>query len=98
MENKKLEKSEGQQPSAPAPEQKTTPEATPAPQPKLAQGLFGGFALGASLKQGPNGNVMTNMKKPMMDYNKVYAGSTKNQKMTADELKAINPAPVKKQK
>jgi len=75
----------------------TTPEATaaaptaPTEQPKLAPGMFQGFALGATLRQSPTGNVMTNMKKPMMDYEKTYQNSTKNQRLTPEQLTQVKP-------
>lgn len=58
--------------------------------PKLAPGLFQGFTLGSTLAQGPTGNVMANMKKPIMDYEKQYQNSTKNQKLTAEQIKQLN--------
>lgn len=68
-----------------------TPEpAKEAPAPKLAPGLFGNFTLGSTLAQGPRGNIMTNMKPAKMDYEKQYQGSTKNQKLTSEELKQLN--------
>lgn len=83
---------------AAAPEAAATP--TPEPvkaDPKLANGLFQGFTLGSTLKQGPTGNVMSNMKAPLMDYEKKYQQSTKNIQMTPKELSEIKPtAPQKK--
>ena len=66
-----------------------SPKAEPAA-PKLSAGLFQGFTLGSTLKPGAVGNVMSNMKKPMMDYEKQFANSTKNQKMTSEELQKLS--------
>jgi len=58
-------------------------------EPIFADGLFGGeFSLGATLKQGPTGNVMTNMKPQMFDYEEKYKNSTKNQKMTSKDFES----------
>lgn len=73
----------------------TETAAAEAPKPKLADGLFRTFTLGSTLDQTANGNVMTNMKPNMMDYEKQYKGSTKNQEMTAEELEKLE---VKKSK
>lgn len=51
-------------------------------------GLFSeGYTLGSTLKQNPNGgNVVTNMKKPRMDY-VAAANNSRNMKMTVDDFK-----------
>ena len=55
---------------------------------KFANGLFNKpYTLGSTLVQAPNGNVMANMKKPAMDYNKVYDESTKNIKVNRADYK-----------
>ena len=82
--------------AAPATTEAPAAAAPVADAPKLANGLFQGFTLGATLKQGPTGNIMTNMKKPMMDYQKQYEGSTKNQKLTGEQLAQIKPETPKK--
>jgi hypothetical protein len=51
------------------------------------EGLFEDFSLGATLRQRPHGNVMTNMKKPSMDYDKQYKESIKNTKMNDEDFK-----------
>lgn len=73
--------------AAPAAE---APKAEAAPAPKLANGLFQSFTLGSTLKPGVVGNVMDNMKKPAMDYEKQYQNSTKNQKLSAEELQKLS--------
>ena len=57
---------------------------------KLSSGLFSGFTLGATLKQGPTGNVMTGIKASPMDYEKTYKESTKNVQLSAQELQKIS--------
>ena len=84
----------------------SAPESTPvateaaAPQaeaqPKLSAGLFQGFTLGATLKQGPTGNVMSNMKKPIMDYEKTYKQSMRNEQLSPEQFKAQQEAKAKK--
>lgn len=54
---------------------------------KLAPGLFKDFTLGSVLAQGPNGNVMSNLK-PSADYDKAYKESTKNVNLSPEEFKA----------
>lgn len=76
--------------------QVTPAPAAETPKPKLADGLFTGFTLGSILTQGPTGNSMSNLKKPMMDYEKTYEGATKNQSLTEEELKALAGESVKK--
>lgn len=73
-----------------------TPAAPATESPKLASGLFQGFTLGSTLKQAPTGNIMTNMKKPMMDYEKQYQNSSKNQKLSSEQLAQIKPETPKK--
>ena len=95
MSDKELNKAEEvpakvEEAAAPAQESASS-EASPAPaaeapKPKLAAGFFKDFTLGSHLEQGAKGNVMTNMKKPPMDYEKAYQQSTKNQQMTAEQL------------
>jgi len=63
--------------------------AVEAPAPKLQAGLFGSFTLGSTLKQVETGNVMSNTKKPMMNYEQAYQESTKNQVLTAEQLKEL---------
>lgn len=87
-EVKKSENTE-QKSDASAPAAEAKPAEVAAPAPKLAPGLFNGFTLGSTLVQGPRGNVMSNMKKPLMDYEQKYQNSTKNQKMTAEELEQL---------
>lgn len=83
-------------------EQKTDQVTPPAavvvepPKPKLAAGLFQPFTLGSTLEQGQSGNVMSNMKPNMMDYEKKYQGSTKNQELSAEELAKLAEGEVKK--
>lgn len=55
---------------------------------KFADGLFAPFRLGSSLEQGPDGNVMSNFKKPAMNYVEA-AKNTKNQVLTAADLDAL---------
>lgn len=74
-------------PAAPAAEAPATP--------KLAAGLFQPFTLGSTLEQASHGNVMSNTKKNMMDYEKQYQGSTKNQQLSPEELAKLE---VKKAK
>ncbi len=77
---------------APAAEAQPAQEAAPAaPEKKLAAGLFQGFTLGSTLEQGPVGNVMSNVKKPMMDYEQTYKQSSKNQQLSAEELSKLAP-------
>jgi len=66
--------------------------------PKLADGLFKPYTLGSTLSQGATGNVMTNVRPNMMDYEKQYQSSTKNESLSAEELEKIGqkPAEVKK--
>ena len=64
---------------------------TPPPAPKLAAGLFQGFTLGTTLKQGPTGNVVSNMKAAPMDYVEAYKHSTKNVQVTSEELAKLDP-------
>ena len=52
---------------------------------KFADGLFKPFKLGSTLEQSPDGNVMSNFKKPAMDYVEA-AKNTKNQVLTSKEL------------
>lgn len=44
---------------------------------KFADDLFQPVALGSTLRQGSTGNVMSNVKKPSMDYQEVYKNSIK---------------------
>lgn len=44
---------------------------------KFAEGLFQPVALGSTLRQGSTGNVMSNIKKPAMDYQEAYKNSIK---------------------
>lgn len=78
--------------------QVSQPAATPAepPKPTLAEGLFKPFQLGSTLAQGEVGNVMHNLKKPMMDYEKQYQGATKNESVSAEDLQKLGE--VKKAK
>lgn len=68
--------------ATPAPEVKPEPKA-----PNFGANLFKPFTLGATLKPQEHGNVMTNLKKPAMDYVNVEKNSTKNIKMTAEDFK-----------
>lgn len=55
-------------------------------EPIFDPGLFGQeFSLGATLQQGPTGNVMANMKPSPTDYNKQYDNSTKNEAFVRNE-------------
>lgn len=72
----------------------TPPVATETP--KLADGLFKPYTLGSILTPGAVGNVMSNVKPNMMDYEKQYQGSTKNQEISAEELSRIDQEEVKK--
>lgn len=67
-----------------------------APAPKLGAGLFKPFTLGSTLEQAAHGNVMSNMKPNMMDYEKQYQGSTKNQSLSPEDLKKLEEGEVKK--
>lgn len=71
----------------------TPPEA---PAPKLAAGLFKPFTLGSTLDQASHGNVMSNLKPNMMDYEKQYQGATKNQSVSPEDLQKIGQEEVKK--
>ena len=53
---------------------------------KFDNNLFKPFTLGSTLKKEPHGNVMENVKKPSMDYDKVYKDSIRNQKLTKDDF------------
>lgn len=76
-------------------ESKESPEVTvvvaeaPPPAPKLAPGLFNNYSLGSILVQGASGNVIANVKASPMDYQKQLENSSKNQKMTAEQLKEM---------
>lgn len=100
MSNEQVKKSEetketstaaSETPATPAPEAKTETTAAPAeaPAPKLQAGLFSEFSLGSTLKQGPTGNVMSNMRKPASDYEQTYQQSTKNVKYTEEQMKEL---------
>lgn len=99
--NASLKKSDEQPASEAAPSDTKQPDVTqqatqaepakaPEPQVKLKPGLFQGFSLGSTFKQGPQGNVMTNVKPNPMDYEKAYKESTKNVKMSEEQLKNLN--------
>lgn len=64
-----------------------TPEVKAEPKEPSFGNLFKPFTLGATLKPQEHGNVMTNLKKPAMDYVNVEKNSTKNIKMTAEDFK-----------
>jgi hypothetical protein len=65
------------------------------PKPKLADGLFKEFLVGSRLAAGSTGNVMTNVKTSPMDYQKRYESSTKNQKLTAEDIAKLKPDTIK---
>jgi len=54
---------------------------------KFAGNLFKPFSLGSTLKKEAHGNVMTNVKKPAMDYEKVFKEIIRNEKLTDDDFK-----------
>lgn len=74
-------------PAAPAAASSTE---TPAPAaaapiaPKFSENLFKPYSLGSTLKQGPVGNVMTNVKPSKLDYEKTYNESFKNIRVTKE--------------
>ena len=53
---------------------------------KFDDSLFKPYTLGSTLKKEPHGNVMQNVKKPAMDYDKVYKDTIRNQKLTKDDF------------
>lgn len=57
---------------------------------KIAANLFKPFVLGATLRQGPNGNVIQNIKPSKFDYETQYKNSTKNIKISAEELAKLS--------
>lgn len=63
--------------------------AAESPKPKLAPGLFQGFTLGSTLKQGPTGNAMANVKQSPMDYEQRVKDSSKNQSLSAEQLEQL---------
>jgi hypothetical protein len=67
---------------APATEASSEPAPQAEPQVRVKEGLFKPFTLGSTLSQGPTGNVMANVKKPIMDYEKTYQQSIRNVQMT----------------
>ena len=77
--------------------QQAVPAAEP-PKPKMADGLFKPFTLGSTLSLAESGNVMSNLKRSPMDYEKQYQGSTKNQPVSAEELEKLSAGEVKKAK
>ena len=54
---------------------------------KFAGNLFKPFSLGSTLKKEKHGNVMTNVKNPAMDYEKVFKEIIRNEKLTDDDFK-----------
>lgn len=60
------------------------------PEVKFADNLFKPFSLGSTLKQGASGNVMTNVKKPALNYEAEYKRSIKNIKLTAEEIAKLH--------
>lgn len=77
------------QAAAPAAEAPAQPAEAPKAEPKFRGDLFKPFTLGATLRPGPTGNIMSNMKKPNMDYVAVEKQSTRNVKMTAEDLQKL---------
>lgn len=75
------------------------PNATPLPaetKPALAAGLFKPFTLGSTLEQGPVGNVIRDVKRSPMDYERTYQNSTKNQTIAPEDLAKLGEGEVKK--
>ena len=71
-------------------ESDSVPEQTEAtqekPEPKFAGNLFKEYSLGATLKQGPTGNVMSNMKPSQVDYVQQAKDAIKNEVVSPDEF------------
>jgi hypothetical protein len=82
------------EPAAAAPAQ-PEPAKEPAKKEVSFDGLFANdYVIGATLRQNPNGgNVMSNMKKPSMDYVD-RAKNHKNVSMTSEELSQVKPPVV----